>query len=371
MATGIVRSYRRGSDLSPSSLRRRPRPRWVAWLALLALAAALAACAPGGGRGDDGVVRVIGPSGVFADVYRKFVIAPFEAAHPDIRVEYQPSPNSAQTLALLTLQQGQPQADVVLLDAAVAIRAGKQGLLAPLDAPALTHLADYPAWARMAGGRALAFSQDNLVVVYNTERVPRPPTRWKELADPKYKGRIAAKLTDTRGVILLPILDRALGVDYTRGIEPALALLRRIGDNVSTWEPSPDCYAVVQSGEADLSICWNARAQYLHDTQGGRIDTVVPQEGTVGQLNTIGLVAGSTQANKALQFIDHALGPQAQAEFALRSYYGPVNPRVQLPAAVATRIHGPAAPMTLDWDWIAERYAAWIQRINREVILSR
>jgi putative spermidine/putrescine transport system substrate-binding protein len=128
----------------------------------------------------------------------------------------------------------------------------------------------------------------------------------------------------------------------------------------------------VQSGEVDLSICWNGRAQYLHDTQGGVIGIAAPKEGSIGQTNTINLVEGSKNAEAAQLFINYALSAEAQATFAEKSFYGPVNSKVQLADDVAQRIYGSkeaqAAQMTLDWPWIAGVYSEWIQRINREVI---
>ncbi|MBP2549255.1 putative spermidine/putrescine transport system substrate-binding protein [Neorhizobium galegae] len=319
-----------------------------------------------------GTVNIVGFSGVFAENYQKFVIDPFKAKYPDITVTYQQSKNSAETLALLTLQKADPKIDVALIDVAVAIKAAKGGIFAKLDPSKVKVLDEMPAWARLEGDQAVAFSQDNLAILYNTETVKQPPTSWTDLADPKYKGRIAAKLSDTRGVILLPILDKIAGTDYKTSIDPALDFLKKMAPNVSTWEPAPDCYAVIQSGEADLSICWNGRAQYLHDTQGGKIGVAAPKEGSIGQTNTIGLVENSKNAEAAQLFINYALGTEAQATFAEKSFYGPVNTKVSLPDAVAVRIYGSkeaqAAQMSLDWNFVADKYAAWIQRITREVI---
>jgi putative spermidine/putrescine transport system substrate-binding protein len=319
-----------------------------------------------------GTVSVVGFSGVFADNYQKFIIEPFEAKYPGIDVSYQPSKNSAETLALLTLQKADPSVDVALIDVAVAIKANKDGLFAPLDPATVTNLSQLPEWARIDGDKSIAFSQDNLAILYNTETVKEPPTSWNDLADPKYKGRIAAKLGDTRGVILIPILNKIAGADYKADIEPAMKKLAEIAPNVSTWEPAPDCYAVVQSGEVDLSICWNGRAQYLHDTQGGTIGVALPKEGSIGQTNTINLVAGSKNAEAAQLFINYALSAEAQATFAEKSFYGPTNSTVALSDEVAARIYGSkeaqAAQSSLDWPWIADVYSAWIQRINREVI---
>ncbi|MCL2893192.1 ABC transporter substrate-binding protein [Brenneria tiliae] len=321
---------------------------------------------------ERGVVNIVGFSGVFADNYKKFVIEPFKAKYPHIEVNYQQSKNSAESLALLTLQKNNPKIDVALIDVAVAIRANKQGLFAPLDPNVVGNLKDIPAWANIDANRTIAFSQDNLSILYNTDNVKQPPLSWNDLADSRYKGKIAAPLADTRGVILLPILTRLQGGDYKRSIEPGINLLKQIAPNVSTWDPAPDCYAVIQSGEADLAICWNGRAQYLHDTQGGKIGIALPKEGSIGQTNTINLVKGSANAHAAQLFIDYAIGAQAQTLFAEKSFYGPVNQAVTLPDAVAERIYGSkeaqAAQMSLDWPWVAEQYAPWIQRIRREVI---
>lgn len=341
-------------------------------LAALLAATCLAAPALGQDSSVTGTVNIIGFSGVFADNYERFIIEPFRESYPGIEVNYQQSRNSAETLALLTRQRDNPVVDVALIDVSVAIRANEEGLFAPLDAGIVDNLADYPDWARIDGDRSIAFSQDNLTILYNTETVSEPPTSWEDLKDPRYNGRIAARLADTRGVILIPILTSIAGVDYKESIEPAIEAMNEFAPNVLTWDPAPDCYAVVQSGEVDLSICWNGRAQYLHDTQGGVIGIAAPREGSIGQTNTINLVEGSANAEAAQLFINHALSAESQAVFAEESYYGPVNSTVELSEEVALRIYGgpeaQAAQQTLDWPWIAGVYSEWIQRINREVI---
>ncbi|WP_409310708.1 ABC transporter substrate-binding protein [Pectobacterium sp. B1J-3] len=323
---------------------------------------------------ENEVVNIVGFSGVFADNYKKFVIEPFKTKYPNIEVNYQQSKNSAESLALLALQRNNPKIDVALIDVAVAIRANEQDLFSPLDAKIVSNLKDIPAWANIDDNRTIAFSQDNLSILYNTDNVKQPPQSWNDLTDSRYKGKIAAPLGDTRGVILLPILTKLKGGDYKQSIDPGMSVLKQIAPNVSTWDPAPDCYAVIQSGEADLAICWNGRAQYLHDTQGGKIGIALPKEGSIGQTNTINLVKGSTHSHAAQLFINYAIGVEAQTLFAEKSFYAPVNQTVTLEDAVAARIYGSkeaqAAQSSLDWPWIAKQYAPWIQRIRREVIAS-
>lgn len=357
--------------MNTTSIRRR-LTRLAGLGALAALGTALAAPASAQDTSVTGSVKVIGFSGVFADNYQKFIIDAFEAKYPGIKVTYQPSKNSAETLALLTLQRGSPSVDVALIDIAVAISANEQGLFAQLDPKIVTNLSQMPDWARIQDDRSIAFSTDNLSILYNTDAVKTPPESWLDLTDPKYEGRIAAPLADTRGVILIPILNKIAGAEYKETVEPAFETLKKIAPNVQTWNPAPDCYQVVQSGQVDLSICWNGRAQYLHDTQGGKIGIALPKEGSIGQTNTINLVEGSSNAEAAQLFINYALSAEAQASFAEKSFYGPVNNTVQLPDPVAARIYGSkeaqSRQMTLDWNWIAKQYSPWVQRIKRDVI---
>ena len=101
-----------------------------------------------------GTVNIVGFSGVFADNYQKFIIDPFKAKYPGIDVTYQQSKNSAETLALLTLQRADPKVDIALIDVAVAIKANKDGIFAKLDPAKITTLSEMPEWARIDGDTA-------------------------------------------------------------------------------------------------------------------------------------------------------------------------------------------------------------------------
>lgn len=338
----------------------------------LTLAAVLLSSAAAAQADDKITLNVIGFSGLFADNYEKFIIEPFEAANPDIDVVYQPSKNSAETLALLTRQARNPTIDVAMIDVSVAIRADEAGLFEKLDPAIVTNLADMPDWARMNDDHILAMSQDNLAILYNTEHVKEPPTSWLDLQDPKWDGKIGAKLADTRGVILLPILAKIAGADYKENIDAGFDELKKIAPNVLTWDPAPNCYDAVQSGEVDISICWNGRAQFYHENNGGIVGVSNPVEGSIGQTNTVNLVKGIKNPEAAQKFINFAISAESQALFAEKAFYGPVNTAVTLSDDVAAKIYGSQAAqdaqMSLDWPWIATVYADWVQRINREVI---
>ncbi|MEK8174017.1 hypothetical protein NKH77_48895 [Streptomyces sp. M19] len=46
---------------------------------------------------------------------------------------------------------------------------------------------------------------------------------------------------------------------------------------MQTWQPTPDVYTAVQSGEADVAVGWNARGQYYQDSSDGVVRPVLPR----------------------------------------------------------------------------------------------
>jgi putative spermidine/putrescine transport system substrate-binding protein len=77
----------------------------------------------------------------------------------------------------------------------------------------------------------------------------------------------------------------------------------------------------------------------------------VPKEGTVFQINSINLVKGAPNKDAALQFINYALGPQAQKDFAELMFYAPtnVNASVSPEALLRTVVGQMDRVIPIDW----------------------
>lgn len=319
-----------------------------------------------------GSITVMGFAGLFQDNYTAFVIEPFMKKYPGVKVEFRPIRNSGEGFALLQVQKARPTIDVAVMDISVAMQANKSGIFAPLDPAQVSNLADLPDWAKPAGNFGPALSQDYLSIIYNTKQIATPVTSWKELQNPALKGKIGMDIADTRGVVLIPVLDRMAGADYKTTIDPAIDFLKTVAPSVQTWQTLPEPYTAVQSGQVALAVGWNGRGQYVADQTKDLVAVAIPAEGSVAQINTINLVANSTNAAAAQAFINYALSVEAQTAFAEKSYYGPTNSKVKLAPEIEKRIFGGPDVrqrlMQLDWPWIAERYGSWVERIKREVI---
>ncbi|MER6088989.1 ABC transporter substrate-binding protein [Streptomyces bluensis] len=343
--------------------------------ALLATACSSNAASPAGGSGGAGgkqTVTFMGFYGTFQDAFTKTVIAPFEKANPDITVKYVPIQNSAEVLAKLRASTSRPVADVALIDRSVAPTANQEKLFAKLDPAKVPNLDRLVESARNKDGYGPGFSIDSLSILYNSKKVKQAPMSWNDLWDPAYKGKLAMPIADTRGVALIIALEKILGADYKTDIDPAIKKLKSLSGGVETWQPSPDVYTAVQSGEADVAVGWNARGQYYKDSSGGVVQPVLPKEGTVTQINTINLVNNSAHAAAAQKFIDYAIGAKAQKAFDEAAFYAPVNQDASLSATVKDRTTASETQaknqIPVDWDWLTTRYTTWVDRIKQEVI---
>lgn len=300
-------------------------------------------------------VTVMAYSGLFQERYTKAVIEPFMKANPGIKVEYFPMPNSAQMLGNLRAQKAAPQADVVIMDVSVSKAATDEKLLTKIDDKVSKHVADLYPNARIADVDGVAVTFDNLVMLYNTDAVKEAPKSWMDFTKPEFKGKVAIPgMPDIQGLSLVLIMDKARGgTDYLKSVDKGIAALGEIAPNVQTWEPKPEVYVTIISGQATIGAGWNARAQVNTDTSNGKLKAVLPAEGSAFQINTINYVAGGPGKDAGAKFIDYALSPEAQKAFTESMFYAPTNAKAQISDAAIARTAVKSMDKVIPIDWIA------------------
>ncbi|UFN47221.1 extracellular solute-binding protein [Roseomonas sp. OT10] len=328
------------------------------------------AAAPGG------TATLLTYGGIFRDNYLDVVVKPFTQAS-GVTVQYGDPGigGSAQFLGTLRAQKADPQVDVVIMDATTAAAACAEGLVEKLTAAEVPELAALDEQARASGnGCGPAVTYDHLVLIYDTQRVQPAPTRWADLANPAWKGQVSfTTLPNIQALAMVGILAHHASGDW-KNIGAAIPLLRQIAPNVQTFEPSPDGYSMVLSEQVRFATGWNARAQLYSDQSKGRLGTVIPQEGTAFQINTINLVARGPNRAAGLAFLRHALSTPAQVAFTDRMFYGPTNVEAQRTAsaigrtALAPQYRERIAP--IEWLEAVRLRDGWNQRWRREVMTA-
>lgn len=317
-------------------------------------------------------------SGIFQENYMKAVVEPFMEANPDITVEFYGMPTSAQMLGTLRAQANAPQIDIAIMDISVAKAATDEGIFAPMDETVTRHLADLYPQARAEGVNAAGVTFDNLVLLYNTDKVKQAPTSWNALWDAQYAKQVSIPaVPDIQGTTLTIIIDRmAGGTNYIESVEAGITRLEELAPLVQTWEPRPDSYQPIASGTAAIGVGWNARAQVYADLSGGKFGVVLPEEGSGFQINVIGLVKGGPASESAKKFIDYALSPEAQAAFAEQMFYAPTNSKAAalISETALERTAADAMDKMIDINWleVAKVRDAITEQWRRRVIpLSR
>jgi putative spermidine/putrescine transport system substrate-binding protein len=300
-------------------------------------------------------VTLVAYTGLFQDRYTKAVIEPFEKAHPDIKISYFPQASSAAMLGALRAAKSAPQADVVIMDVSVSKAGTDEGLFEKLDAATMPVINELYPEARIADVAGVAVTFDNLVLIYNSAALPEPPKAIMDMADPKFKGKVAIPgIPDIQGLSLVMILDKQNGGPGIAGkFDKGIAAMEKIAPNVLTWEPKPEVYAPVISGDAVIGVGWNARAQVNSDTSAGKLKAVIPSEGTAFQINTINLIKGGPATDAAKLFIAYALSTEAQKAFTETMFYAPTNAKAEIADSAINRTAVKFMDRVVPVDWLA------------------
>jgi iron(III) transport system substrate-binding protein len=184
----------------------------------------------------------------------------------------------------------------------------------------------------------------NLIVqAVNTRLVPagERPGRWDDLADPRWKDRIAveAHADDWFGT-----LTDALGGQAGRALFSTIA--QRNGMSVRKGHSL--LTQLVAAGEVPLALTTYAyRVQQLADG-GAPIQALAPQ---IGRVNGVGILTGARSPNAARLFVDYMLG-DAQMELA-RNHHLPAQRKVAaplLPPDLRLVDHAADAPTLERWN---------------------
>lgn len=343
---------------------------------IAALIVAIVAAGCGGGSSDSqdsgsSEVTLMAYSGIFQDNYQKAVVEPFMEKNPDIKVNYQPSESSSNTLAQLRSQKNNPSVDVAIMDVSIAATANEEGIFQKLDPQLVGSLDQLKPDAKTPDNYGPAVTFDNLSLIYNTETVKEEPTSWNSLWDPEYANDVIVTAPpDIQGLAMTIITDKMEGANYKDTIDPAIARLNELAPAVQTWDPKPDQYTIVSAGNAALAIGWNARSQLYADQSNGTMAVSLPEEGSIFQKNTINLTKGSSNSEAAQKFIDYALSPEAQRKFSETMYYAPVNKEVDLSQDVLSRTAAAEdyKIIPVDWNYMTGVQDEWLERWRKEIL---
>lgn len=300
------------------------------------------------------------------DVIQQVIFDPYNKATG--AQSTQVSMQSAEAIARMRAEKGNPQIDLFQFSGGQEAVAGQEGLSETLTSiPAAQAL---PAAFRDPNNQWVAIAVIAEGIVYNTDKINPPPTSYRDFLNPAYQGHVAfPDITNGYGLDFLVMMARAFGGGESN-IEPGFQQMAKIAPQATIFKAAAELPTLF--GQGDIWIMPYDTGNAFHTRETGLpLAFVTPQEGSPAVYITMVVAKGSQNADVAQGLINFALRPEVQTNLATGIRWAPVNPQAQLPPDVARDVPSGEAGLSklvlLDRVTLNANRAAWTERWNREV----
>jgi putative spermidine/putrescine transport system substrate-binding protein len=280
-------------------------------------------------------------------------------------------------LAKIQAAKDRPTIDVYWSNELTHAAGKKLGLFAKLDPAVVKNLDRIYDLGKDADGIGVVSSMTALGIAYNKQKLAEagipPPTSWKDLWDPRLKGRV--ELT-TFGVAFSQdflVIVAKLNGGGEDNIRPGLDKIKELrSQGIVAFLPSTpaEMDKLLSQGTAWIAVEPTARAYPLAD-QGVPIDFVYPKEGAGAFANYFDVVRNAPHPVAAQAFVNYMLSEDAQLALAKYGYYGPINRNVKLPPDLAAKVPYGSERMSslvkIDRDKMNAKLDEWNELWSREI----
>ena len=264
---------------------------------------------------------------VWCDHTDPALIQPFEEKF-GVKVNLKEYEGTAAGLAIL--DQSQPgDWDVLVIDAVDVKRAVEAGRLAEIPADKLATADFFPelvmAENNTVDGKTYAVSEKfgyNTISYDKTKVDPADMEDMAALTSGKYDGRIGIYdyYLPVLGLVALGqgINTADITADNLGSLKEPLMALRKASKQVSDVVSAQTALA---TGEVDIVVGGGEWLTAVLSGENPNLDWTIPKQGGLRWAQSIGVVAGSTQPDLALEFVNYITSPEGQARLATSSCY--------------------------------------------------
>ena len=250
----------------------------------------------------------------------------FEAAYPGIKVEvHRTGSQRVLQRVMQELQANIKNADVLHTSDAGHFVLLKEKKLLMKYAPA--GIESFPAGFKDKDGFYYALRATVNVIAYNTKLVPaaEAPRTWKELLDPKWKGKLVTAHPGYSGVIATHVLAlvHLYGWDYWKQLAQ---------NKVMLVQSAVDPAGVVASGERPVAVDGGDYTFYQVKKKGNPVEIVFPKEGVPLVVSPSAITSFAPHPNAAKLFTDFIFSRELQQVLADSEGLYTGHPGVKYPA---------------------------------------
>lgn len=314
------------------------------------------------------VVSVWG--GNWKDTVERVIARPF-TARTGIPVEFEVG-GTLDRLAKARVSKGAPLVDITFTTTHVGRLYIADGLYQKLDMARLPSAADLAREA-IRSDYHLGTWTYVYTIAYRPDLVPGGITKWADLWDARFRGKLGLPDFDPSHIITVSaLLEGGDEASWQKGQERLKRLKPNVAAFFSTDARSQD---LMKTGEAPVQVMLSINAFHLID-QGLNVKVVQPTDrgGIVG-IDTVAVMAGTKKADAAYQFINLALSREIQEQLVATFKAGPAN----LKAAVPAKLRGQPGVFTTPQEWKERGYimnddvraktlGAWKEWFNANIV---
>ena len=250
----------------------------------------------------------------------------FEAAYPGIKVEVHRT--GSQRILQRVMQE--LQANIKNVDVVHTSDAGhfvllKDKKLLARHTPA--GVERFPAGFKDKDGYYYGLRATVNVIAYNTQKVTaaEAPRTWKDLLDPKWKGRMVTAHPGYSGVIATHVL----ALVHLHGWEYFQALAK---NQLMLVQSAVDPSGVVASGERPVAVNGGEYTFYQSKKQGNPVEIVYPKEGVPLVVSPTAITSFAPHPQAARLFTDFSFTREVQQVMADSEGLYTGHPEVKYPA---------------------------------------
>ncbi|AIQ54033.1 extracellular solute-binding protein [Paenibacillus sp. FSL R7-0331] len=225
------------------------------------------------------------------------------------------SGNGAEIMSRIEAEQGNPQWDVVWIDAMPSINGldAKGQLLTGWTPDNVAGLKDnyeslipedgsyYPTGAHAAG-----------IIVYNKNNITGAdiPASWEDLSRAAYKGRLG--MADP--AIAAPAYPFVSSFFEDKGMDGGKAYFNTLMEQgLRVYPKNPQVVQALTAGEIDIAALQESNA-YSMVAAGEPVELVWPEEGAPASVRVAAIQKDTAKADAAKQFVSFLLKPEVQRE---------------------------------------------------------
>lgn len=258
--------------------------------------------------------------------------------------------------------------DVVDSEFDWALQAGKAGMLEPLDFNVIDKTKLDP---RFVSDYAVGSFYYSFVMGWNEANFSgdKPATLADLFDTQKFPGKRTFYKWSAPGVIEAALLADGVAADklYPLDLDRAFKKLDTIKGDIIWWEGGAQSQQLLASGEAPIGFFWNGRLAAL---AADGMPVGIAWENNITAADALVVPKGAPNKDAAMAFIAEATSAKAQADFAAKTGYAPINTgsaelmdaeiRKTLPdTQTATQVNADMAYWAEHRDEIGTRWYAW------------